>query len=95
MAVLGNNVRLQLWRGVMRYWSGQQESVGAISKADLQAAINAADDWADSVASAYNSALPATFRTNATAGQKALVLAMVILARFNANAVRSILGEVD
>lgn len=95
MAALSNNTRLQLWRGIMRYWSSQQETVGAITKADLQAAVNAADDWADSVASAYNTALPATFRTNATAAQKALLLAIVVLARFNANAVRSVLGEVD
>lgn len=95
MAVLSTAIRQQLWRGLMRYWSGQQEGVAVITKADLQAAVNAADDWADTNAAAYNTALPAAFRTNATQPQKALLLAMVVLARFNPGAVRALLGEVD
>jgi len=95
MAVLSNAIRLQLWRGLMRYWSARQEQVAGITKADLQAAVNAADDWADANAAAYNTALPATFRTNATASQKAVLLAMVILARYDPNLVRAIIGEVN
>jgi hypothetical protein len=95
MAVLSQAVRQQIWRGLMRYWSRQLEAIGGITKSDLQAAVNAADDWADTNATAYNSALPTAFRTNATANQKAVLLAMVVLARFNPALVRSILGEVD
>jgi hypothetical protein len=95
MAVLSDTIRTQVWRGLMRYWSAQLETVSGINKTALRAAVDAADDWADTNASSYNSALPATFRTNATAGQKALLLAIVVLARYSSSIIRTILGEVD
>jgi hypothetical protein len=95
MAALSTNVRQQIWRGLMRYWSNARETVAGITKADLQAAVNAADDWADSNASSFNSALPTTFRNNATTAQKALLLAIVVLARHAPASIRSIVGEVD
>lgn len=95
MAVLSNTIRQQLWRGLMRYWSARLEALVGCTKADLQAAVNAADDWADTNAASYNSALPAAFRTNATVAQKAFLLAMVALARGNVALLRAILGEVD
>jgi len=95
MAALSTTIRQQIWRGLMRYWSTQLETVAGITKSDLQAAVNAADDWADSNAASYNSALPTAFRTNATAAQKALLLAIVVLARYNAPIIRAIVGEVD
>lgn len=95
MAVLSETIRAQCWRGLMRYWSAQLESLAGINKTALRAAVDAADDWADANAASYNSALPATFRNNATAGQKALLLAVVVLARFNPAILRSIIGEVD
>jgi hypothetical protein len=94
MAVLSDNARLQIWRGLMRYWSARLEGVG-VTKTDFRAAVNAADDWADSNASSFNTALPTAFRNNATNGQKALLLAVVALARFNVAALRQLLGEVD
>lgn len=95
MAVLSNTIRTQLWRGLMRSWSRQGETLAALTKADLQAAVDAADDWANSNAASFNAALPSAFKNNATAGQKALLLAVVVLARFDPALVRSILGEVD
>lgn len=95
MAALSNAVRLQLWRGLMRFWSNRLETIAGITKTDLQAAVTAADDWADANAASFNSALPATFRNNATSGQKALLLAVVVLARYNVASLRAILGEVD
>jgi len=95
MAVLSTTVRQQIWRGLMRYWSSQRETLTGLTKSDLQAAVNAADDWADANVSSYNAALPAAFRNNATASQKALLLAAVILARFSAPIIKAILGEVD
>ena len=95
MAVLSQNVRNQLWRGVMRYWSNQHDTVDGLLKSDIQEAVNAADDWANTNAASFNTALPVAFRTNATATQKALLLACVVLARFDPTIVRSILGEVD
>ena len=95
MAVLGETTRAQIWRGIMRYWSARVETLSGIDKTALRAAVDAADDWADANASSYNSALPTTFRNSATAGQKALLLAIVVLARYNAPIIRSIIGEVD
>ncbi len=95
MAALSNAVRLRLWRGLMRFWSATLATLAGCTKADLQAAVNAADDWADQNAASFNSALPATFRNNATSGQKALLLAVVVLARYDVASLRAILGEVD
>ena len=95
MAALPQADRQRIWRGLMRYWSARRETVTGMTKSDLQAAVNAADDWADANAAAYNLALPLTFRTNATNGQKAFLLAMVVLARHNPALLRAILGEVD
>jgi hypothetical protein len=95
MAALSGVIRAQLWRGVMRLWSSQRSTLSGLLKADIQAAVNAADDWADSNATSYNSALPTAFRTNATAAQKALLLAVVVLARHDSALIRAILGEVD
>ena len=95
MAALSTTVRQRIWRGLMRFWSARLEAVAGITKTDLQSAVNAADDWADANAASYNSALPATFRTNASASQKALLLAVVVLARYDVTSLRAILGEVD
>lgn len=95
MAVLNDTVRVQIWRGLMRYWSAQLEAISGIDKPALQAAVNAPDDWANTNATSFNNALPATFKSNATAGQKALLLAIVVLARYNAPVIRAIVGEVD
>jgi len=94
MAVLADSIRLQLWRGLMRYWSAQLEGVG-VNKTDLRAAVDAADDWANSNAASFNTALPTAFKNNATAGQKALLLAVVALARYDAPLLRRLLGEID
>ena len=95
MAVLSNTIRTQLWRDQERIRPRQGETLAALTKADLQAAVDAADDWANSNAASFNTALPSAFKNNATAGQKALLLAVVVLARFDPALVRSILGEVD
>jgi len=54
-----------------------------VLKADLRAAVNAVDDWVDTNAAAYNTALPQPFRGDATAAQKALVLQFVVSKRFD------------
>lgn len=95
MAALPTNDRLRVWRGLMRFWSTALATLAGCTKADLQAAVNAADDWADTNATSFNSALPATFRNNATSGKKALLLAVVVLARYDVTSLRAILGEVD
>lgn len=54
---------------------------GDITKPELREAVDAADDWIDAASSNYNAALPVAFRTKATPGQKAFLLAMVIMRR--------------
>lgn len=52
------------------------------TKDDLRAAAQAADAWADANAASYNAALPAAFRTTATAAEKAALLMAVTARRF-------------
>ena len=77
MAALSDPLRVKLWRKFME--SGNFPPT--VLKSDLRAAINAADDWVDSNASSYNTALPQPFRGAATSAQKALILAYIALER--------------
>lgn len=95
MAVLLDADRLRIRNGLMRFWSGALETVNGITKADLKAAVDAADSWVDANAASYNTALPATFRTNASNSQKSLLLVAVVLMRFNIDLLKRVFGEVD
>lgn len=80
MAILSAENRRRIWAHVMR----QSALVpGDVTKPQLRAAVDAADDWVDNNAAAFNSALPAAFRAAATAEQKAELLAFVIMRRAN------------
>lgn len=81
MAVLSDADRAELWAQFMRDLSAVREAT-ALSKADLRAAINAADAWADSNAASYNTALPQPARNTLTAAQKARILSYVIARRW-------------
>ncbi len=81
MAVLDNTNRVAIWQKVMALWSNRRESLGVLTKAELQLAVNAVDDWAESNASAFNLAIPLPARTALTASQKAVLLAYVCLRR--------------
>lgn len=54
----------------------------SLTKLQMQAAVDAADDWAEANAASFNSALPLAARTNLTAAQKAQLLAYVVLKRW-------------
>jgi hypothetical protein len=95
MAALPTASRVQIWRGLMRFWSELRETVTTVTKSDLQAAVNAADDWVDANAASFNTALPATFRANASTSQKSLLLVAVVLMRFNVELLKRVFGEVD
>jgi hypothetical protein len=97
MAVLSEDDRLKIWRGIMRYGSkpDTRQIWDGLTKPDLRAAVDAADNWADANAASFNAALPIPFRTNATSGQKALLLALVVLARYNPSVIRTVVGDVD
>ena len=87
--------RAKVHRGLMRYWSRLNEPVGAISKADLLAAIGDLDDWIEDNQAAINAALPLPFRTEATAEQKTLVFCAIAAARQSIAFARQLFGEVD
>ena len=77
MTVLADTERLKIWRFFMR----QNVEPTPYTKVDLKAAIDAADAWADNNASSFNTALPVTFRQNASTQQKALLLCWVVMKR--------------
>jgi hypothetical protein len=52
-----------------------------LTKAQVRAAIDATDDWANSNATSFNQALPLPARTTLSAAQKARLLAWVITKR--------------
>lgn len=81
MANLPDDERANVWADLMRRLSQAGESV-ALTKPQLRAAVDAADTWTDENAAAFNSSLPAAARNNLTAKQKAMLLAYVILKRY-------------
>jgi hypothetical protein len=74
MAVLDATARTRTRNEWMRR---QVETLAGVTKADLQAAVDATDTWIDSNQAAFNAALPATFRNNATLSQKTLLFCFV------------------
>jgi hypothetical protein len=79
MAVLTTQQRDAVARAFMRTVTSEP---CAFVKSVLRSAVDNADDWAESAgtaipATSYNTALNATFRSAATAAQKAALLALV------------------
>lgn len=77
MAVLSESDRVAAWAELMRAMLGPC----SFTKAQLRAALDAADQWADDNASEFNLALPQPFRSAATSKQKAALLMFVIAKR--------------
>lgn len=67
---------------LQREWSGRNEQTGAMTKADLLAAVAAVDDWIDANAASYNQALPQPARDALTAPQKVELLYRVARRRY-------------
>lgn len=95
MAVLPTIDLARIYKGLMRYWSQLREPITTIGKVNIYDAVVAADAWVDGNAASYNSALPAPFRNNATLEQKSLLLAAIILMRFNIQLLKKVFGEVE
>jgi hypothetical protein len=55
-----------------------------VTKPDLLAAVNGADAWVDNNTTSYNTAIPQPARNALTTSQKALLLELVVDARFRA-----------
>ena len=60
--------------------------LGAVTKSDVRAAINAVDDWVVANAAAYNNALPAAAKAALTAAQKSMLLSYVVEKRYQKGA---------
>jgi len=84
MTVLSDENRAIIRSEWMRDDTGEW---GAVTKPDLRAAVNAADDWVNGNAASFNGALPALAQSELTASQKAQLLVHVVHKRF-------IVGEV-
>lgn len=80
MAILSTADRLQVWRGLMRYWSNLRETC-VLNKADLQAAVASTDTWIDDNVGSYNTSLPAAAQSGLSATQKVLLFCAVALMR--------------
>jgi hypothetical protein len=94
MAVLSEEDRQRIWRGLMRYWSRDFTSVD-LSKSELRSAVDATDTWIENNQASYNQALPATAQSNLDANQKTLLFCAVALMRVDpglANLLRRALG---
>lgn len=74
-------------RRVHREWnqdlSNRRDQLGAVTKVDLKAAVDAVDNWIDSNDGSFNSALPLPARTELTGRQKAHLFVYVISRRFD------------
>ena len=79
MAVLPDNDRAAVWA---KWMQENVELCGALTKADLRAAVNAADQWSDDNDTSFNTALPQPARGVLTAKQKARLLMEIIRRRF-------------
>lgn len=95
MAVLSDNVRQQISNGLQRYWSSLFEPISGMTKSDVRDAVNATDDYINSIQADYNNALPAAAKANLTAAQKTIVFCAVALARVSIPFLKRIFGDVD
>jgi hypothetical protein len=68
---------------IRRHFSRQGALLGAVAftKADVDAAVAATDDWIDTNTTSFNSALPVAFRNSATLAQKTLLFCWVAMRR--------------
>jgi hypothetical protein len=76
VALLSDVDRQAVWADLMRRVLG-----AGLTKAQLRAAVDAADTWADANSAAYNLALPLVARNALSAGDKAILLAAVVTKR--------------
>jgi hypothetical protein len=82
MAVLVNSDRVAVGAQFQADCSQAREGFAAFTKADVQAAAAALDDWIVANAAAANASLPLAFKNGATAAQKARLFAYVLQRRY-------------
>ena len=85
--------RARIATGFMRFVSRERLEI-AVPKDDLKLAIAYTDTWLDNNAASYNSGLPATVKAMSPAF-KALLLAIVAIAKFSLNKLILFVGGID
>lgn len=80
MPVLSEADRETIWNEMVS--KNREGEVDSLTRTELRAAINAADDWVVANTVSFNAALPQPARTVLTAPQKALLLSYVIRRRW-------------
>lgn len=83
MAILSTQARQVAFKGFIDELNSIREPISTL-KGELQAAIDAADQWLEDNAASFNSALPVAARTKLTSKQKARLLVYVIIQRYGA-----------
>lgn len=81
MPALTEEQKRRVWRSFIERWIANQADPCEWTKADLAATAAAINDWIDSNATSFNNALPAAFRTTATAQEKAAFFVYVVSLR--------------
>ena len=81
MAVLTNADRRAIWRRYMSDASDLHEEY-VLTKDELRSGVDAIDDWVNSNASSFNTAIPQPARGALSARQKAGLLTQVVKRRF-------------
>lgn len=86
MPALNSTDRVMIGAGFQADASAARDQFGALTKADIQAAVAAIDDWAVTNTAAFNAAIPLPARTALTAAQKASLFMRVVRRRFETGA---------
>lgn len=84
MAILTDQDRIAVWKEFQGDLSNAREPLGAITKTELRAAVDAIDQWVSDNAAAMNTAIPQPARGILTAPQKARLLAAIVRRRYGA-----------
>jgi len=111
MAALSVATRTRLWIGLMRWWSDHAHAIeqpfAGMAKRDIYnpdtntGFIAQADDWVDTHSAntcnttGFNGALSEPCKSGLTAATKGFVLSMIVLARYDPELCKSILGNID
>lgn len=85
MAILSEQERAALRSSLAQALSRRFESV-TLTKSELKAAVDAADQWVENNKVAFNNALPVAAQAGLTTSQKAELLLFVVRHRFDVEA---------
>ena len=82
MAALADADRAAVNKEFQELISLARETFGAMTKAELRAAVDAIDNWIVSNAAAFNTAIPQPARAALTVSQKARLFSLIVYKRY-------------